>query len=96
MTDTHFAALSQSSVRPARQTIHTTTPPTIYRDFALSSDAPFTAPSLFATDDSDRVTPLLQIGLAALMLPAVAYSLSTVWSSVANGTLHAAVHALLP
>lgn len=96
MTDTNFSALAQASARPARPSIHTTTPPTIYRDLVLHNSAPFTQPELFASDDSDRVAPLLQIGLAALVLPAVAYSLTTIWTAVTNGSLQAAMHAILP
>ena len=69
--------------------------PIIHRDIALDH-TPFTTPELFATDDSDRVAPLLQIALAALALPAVAYSLTQLWSLVSGDTLQHAIRAFYP
>ena len=74
----------------AAQPLHT-----IHRDIALG-DAPFTAPELFATDDSDRVAPLFQIALAALALPAVAYSLTQLWHLISGNTLDHAIRAFFP
>ena len=68
---------------------------TIHRDIALDH-TPFTTPELFATDDSDRVAPLLQIALAAMVLPAVAYSMTQLWSLVSGDTLQHAIRAFYP
>ena len=68
---------------------------TIHRDIALGG-IPFTTPELFATDDSDRLTPLIQIALAALALPAIAYSLTQLWTLVSGDTLQHAVRAFYP
>ena len=68
---------------------------TIHRDIALGH-TPFTAPELFATDDSDRVAPLFQIALAALALPAVAYSLTQLWTLVSGNHLDQAIRAFFP
>ncbi len=98
MTETQSFTLlhasSQSSARVADLPQPAPTP-TIFRDTAFA-DAPFTTPGLYATDDSDQITPLLHLGLAALLLPTFAYTVSALVSMTANGTLEKAVRALLP
>ncbi len=95
MTESQTFARLHSSAKPAHPVRSHDTQPTIYRDTAFT-DAPFTHADLYATDDSDRIAPLLQIGLAALLLPTFAYTLSVLIPMTANGTLEKAVRALLP
>ena len=94
MTESQSFAVLHSTKTSANQHV-STTHHLIHRDIALDHSA-FTAPEIFATDDSDRVAPLFQIALAALALPAVAYSLSQLWTLVSGNHLDHAVRAFFP
>lgn len=87
MTKTPSFAPLTAARQPSTQTIFRDTP------FA---DAPFTGPGLFATDDSDQLTPLIHLGLAAMLLPTFAYTASVAVSLLTNGTLENAVRAMVP
>lgn len=96
MTETQSFALLQASEKSARSDrFQDASHHTIYRDAPLS-EAPFSQSDLYATDDSDRVAPLLQIGLAALLLPTLAYAWSVLGGLIATGTLEKAIRAFLP
>ena len=97
MTESQSFAVLHSTQAAAHRPASHATPisHTIHRDIALS-DTPFTTPELFATDDSDRIAPLFQIALAALALPAVAYSLTQLWNLVSGNTLDHAIRAFFP
>ena len=97
MTESQSFAVLHSPNSSANHAVsHGTLPHhTIHRDIALDH-SPFTTPELFATDDSDRVAPLLQVALAALALPAVAYSLTQLWSLISGDTLLHAIRAFCP
>ena len=90
-----FAVLHSTQTAARRPVSHDSHHHTIHRDIALNG-VPFTTPELFATDDSDRVAPLFQIALAALALPAVAYSLTQLWTLMSGDTLNHAVRAFYP
>lgn len=74
---------------------HAALPVHLHRDIAFVSE-PFTRPEIFATDDSSQVSSLLQIALAALTLPAIAYSFSQMWSLMSGDTLLHAIRAIVP
>ena len=96
MTESQSFAVLHSTKTAANRTIsYDDQHHIIHRDIALH-DTPFRTPELYATDDSDRVAPLLQIGLAALALPAVAYSLTQLWNLVSGDTLQHAIRAFYP
>lgn len=96
MTETQSFALLHAPEKTARTThFEDASQHPIYRDLPLS-EAPFTQSDLYASDDSDRVAPLLQIGLAALLLPTLAYAWSVLGGLITSGALEKAVRAFLP
>ena len=99
MTESQSFAVLHSPQSSAHRPVSSTVAAahhTIHRDIALDHRTSFTMPGLLATDDSDRVAPLLQLALAALALPAVAYSMTQLWSLVSGDTLQHAIRAFYP
>ena len=74
---------------------------TIYRDtpFAVST-TPFTRPRfprlLAGVLPEESVSDGILLGLAALLLPTVAYSFAQMWSLISGGSLEHAVRAFFP
>ena len=100
MTDTQLLSLLPATEQPTQAAVRPQARGdagrTIFRDTTLAAETPFSGPGLYATDDSDQITPMIHLGLAALLLPTFAYAASVLVSLTANGALEKAVRTLLP